>query len=129
MRSDFKIPERRYTWIKLQAWACTHRWEELKKYVKQKKKLPVSAPQVVKLVKQHGGQDVAAKHFLSENDFLSSEEKINLLTDFGMYAEAAAAAFSVRNMEALTSLEEMVAGKDRHLLQIITNYKAKLISK
>ena len=52
---DFKVPERRYTWIKLQTWASTHKWEELKKYVKQKK-LPVSASQVVKLVRQHGGQ-------------------------------------------------------------------------
>ena len=53
------------------------------KYVKQKKKLPVSATQVVKLVRLHGGQDVAAKQFLSENeDFLSSDEKFNLLTDF-----------------------------------------------
>ena len=130
MRNDFKVPERRYTWIKLQIWATTHKWDELKKYVKQKKKLPVSASQVVKLVKLHGGQDVAAKQFLSENeDFLSSDEKFNLLTDFGMYVEAAAAAFSVKNVEALTTLEEMCAGKDRQLLQTISNYKAKLINK
>ena len=107
-----------------------HRWDELKKYVKQKKKLPISAVQVVKLAKLHGGQDVAAQQFLSENDdFLSGEEKINVLTDFGMFAEAAAAAFSARNVDALTSLEEMCMGKDRGLLQKIANYKAKLISK
>ena len=92
--------------------------------------MPVSASQVVKLVKTHGGQDVAARQFLSENeDFLSSDEKFNLLTDFEMYVEAAAAAFSARNIDALTSLEEICAGKDRQLLQTIANYKAKLINK
>ena len=126
---DFKVPERRYTWIKLQTWASTHKWEELKKYVKQKK-LPVSASQVVKLVRQHGGQDVAAKQFLSENeDFLSSEEKFTLLTDFGMYVEAAASAFSVKNLEALNNLERMCEGRDRQILQTIANYKSKLINK
>ena len=70
------------------------------------------------------------KQFLSENeDFLSSDEKFNLLTDFGMYVEAAAAAFSVKNIEALSSLEEICAGRDRQLLQTISNYKAKLINK
>ena len=81
-------------------------------------------------MKRHGDQNIAAQQFLSENeDFLSADEKFDLLTEFGMYIEAANAAFSVRNIEALTSLEEMCAGRDRELLQKIANYKAKLISK
>ena len=111
-------------------WASTHKWEELKNYVKQRRKLPVSASQVVKLVRQHGGQDVAAKQFLSENeDFLSNEEKFTLLTDFGMYVEAAASAFSTKNLEALNNLERMCEGRDRKILQTIANYKSKLINK
>ena len=81
-------------------------------------------------MRQHGGQDVAAKQFLSENeDFLSSEEKFTLLTDFGMYVEAAASAFSVKNLDALNSLEKMCEGRDRQILQTIANYKSRLLNK
>ena len=46
-----------------------------------------------------------------------------------MYLEAAAAAFSVKNIEGLTTLEKLCAGTDRQLLQTISNYKAKLLNK
>ena len=82
------------------------------------------------MARLHGGQNVAATHFLSENeDFLSSDEKFDLLTDFGMYLEAASAAFSVKNIEGLTILEKLCAGTDRQLLQTISGYKAKLLNK
>jgi hypothetical protein len=49
-------------------------------------------------------------------------------TEFGMYLDAAATAFSVRNVEALNSLEAICVGRD-DVIKMISSYKAKLISK
>ncbi len=46
LRQDFKLSDRRYTWIKLATWARTHQWNELKRYAKQKK-VPVPVVNVV----------------------------------------------------------------------------------
>ena len=123
LRQDFKLSDRRYAWLKLKTWARHHKWDEIKKYGKQKK-LPVPMIQVVKLVKEHGGQEEAIK-FISE-DYLNHEDRFNLLSDFGMYAEAASAAFASKNIEALKSLEEHCIGKD-DILKTISNYKGKLL--
>ena len=123
LRNDFKLSDRRFAWLKLNTWAKTHKWNELKRYAKQKK-LPVPMTQVVKLAKLHGGQE-AANAFLSE-EFLNNEERFNLLSEFGMYVEAASAAFAGKNMEALTTLEAICAGKD-DVMKSIQAYKAKLL--
>ena len=80
--------------------------------------------QVVKLARKHGGQE-AANEFLSD-EYLNNEDRYNLLSEFGMYVEAASAAFAGKNMEALTSLEALCAGRD-DILKSIQGYKAKLI--
>ena len=80
--------------------------------------------QVVKLANQHGGPE-AAKAFLSE-EFLNNEDRYNLLSEFGMYVEAAKAAFDWKNLDALTSLEAMCVGGD-DILKSIQGYKTKLI--
>ena len=123
IRSDFKIGDRRFLWIKLIIWARTHKWEEIKKYAKQKK-LIIPMPQVVKLVKEHGGQEVA-NEFLCE-EYLNHEDRYNLLSEFGMYVEAAKAAFAGKNLDALNYLETNY-GSDSELLKSIQGYKAKLI--
>ena len=123
IRQDFKLSDRRYAWIKLNTWARTHKWHEIKKYAKQKK-IPVPMTQVVKLARQHGGQ-MAANEFMSE-EYLNNEDRFNLSSEFGMYVEAASAAFAGKNVEALTSLEALCAGKD-DILKSIQSYKAKLI--
>ena len=71
-----------------------------------------------------GGQ-MAANEFMSE-EYLNNEDRFNLSSEFGMYVEAASAAFAGKNVEALTSLEALCAGKD-DILKSIQSYKAKLI--
>ena len=123
LRQDFKLSDRRYAWIKLNTWARTHKWNEIKRYAKQKK-LPVAMPQVVKLVKEHGGKE-AANEFLSE-EYLNHQDRFNLFSEFGMYLEAASAAFAGKNVEALTALERNCVGRD-DILKAVQNYKTKLI--
>ena len=79
---------------------------------------------MVKLANQHGGPE-AAKMFLSE-EFLNTEDRYNLFSEFGMYVEAAKAAFDWKNLDALTSLEAMCVGRD-DILKSIQGYKTKLI--
>ena len=114
----------RYTWIKLTTWARTHKWLELKKYAKQKK-IAVPVTQVVKLANQHGGPE-AAKAFLTEEGLLNHEDRYNLFCEFGMFSEAAKAGFDWKNVEALSSLEVMCAGRD-DILKTIQGYKTQLI--
>jgi len=45
-----------------------------------------------------------------------------------MYLEAASTAFSVKNLEALNTLESLSVGRD-DVLKMISSYKAKLVSK
>jgi hypothetical protein len=45
-----------------------------------------------------------------------------------MYLEAASTAFSVKNLEALNTLEVICVGRD-DVIKMISSYKAKLISK
>ena len=123
LKSDFKLTDRRYAWLKLTTWARSHKWNEIRRYAKQKK-LIVPMTQVIKLTKQHGGQE-AANEFLSE-EYLNNEDRYNLLSEFGMYVEAAGAAFAWKNMEALSSLESMAVGRE-DILKTIQGYKAKLI--
>ena len=80
--------------------------------------------QVVKLANEHGGQE-AAKQFLSE-EYLDHEDRFNLFSEFGMYLEAASAAFAGKNLEALNSLGGVCVGRD-DILKTVQNYKAKLI--
>ena len=55
--------------------------------------------------------------FLSE-EYLNNEDRYNLFSEFGMYVEAAKAAFDWKNVEALTSLEAMCVGRDDILKSI-----------
>lgn len=125
LKQEFKVSERRFTWLKLTTWARTHQWNELKRYSKGKK-LPISVVQVVKLAKQHGGQN-AANDFLTE-EYLSHEDRYTLSKEFGMYLEAASAAFAWKNMEALTHLEALSVGRE-DVIKAIQGYKAKLLGR
>ncbi len=59
-------------------------------------------------------------------EYLNNEDRFNLFSEFGLYLEAASAAFAGKNIDALTSLESMCAGRD-DILKSISGYKAKLI--
>ena len=72
VRNDFKVSERRYTWLKLKKQAELGQWDEIKKFaVKQKKKPLIALHSIVSLAKQYGGVN-AAKPF---EEMLAEEEK------------------------------------------------------
>ena len=58
---------------------------------------------------------------------LAKDKNEILFSEFGMYVEAAKAAFDWKNVEALTSLEAMCVGRD-DILKSIHGYKTKLLS-
>jgi hypothetical protein len=66
------------------------------------------------------------KWFLSKGGLKVKRQHFQ--TEFGMYLEAASTAFSVKNLEALNTLEVICVGRD-DVIKMISSYKAKLISK
>ena len=54
------------------------------------------------------------------------DDRYNLFCEFGMFSKAAKAGFEWKNVEALSSLEVMCAGRD-DILKTIQGYKTQLI--
>ena len=56
-RSDFKMSDRRFQWLKLKKFAVNGQWDEIHKFcakqVKGKKSPPITMESILALVKQH----------------------------------------------------------------------------
>ncbi|CAB4057982.1 VPS16 [Lepeophtheirus salmonis] len=65
VKSEFKIPDKRFIYLKLSAWAEGGKWSDIKSIAKQKKPpLPISS--ILKIVHRFGG-DAKVKEFNAEN--------------------------------------------------------------
>jgi len=120
-RSDFKISDRKYFWLKVRAFGDTQQWSELSGLVKNKRS-PIGFEPFINICLKHGAESEAKKYL----QFCSNEEKLRACVKLGRIQEAAEAAFLLRNYEALCDLERR-ANNNVPLLEIIANYKQKLI--
>ena len=60
VRSDFKVGERRFQWLKLKKYAVNGQFEEINKFcAKQRKKPIISLASIIGLVRQHGSSELA----------------------------------------------------------------------
>ena len=53
LKSDFKMNETTFAWLRVKAMARNRQWAELKKFAKQKR-MPLSVANVIRIVKQQG---------------------------------------------------------------------------
>jgi hypothetical protein len=125
LRSDFKMAETSFAWLRVKAMARNHHWPELKKYAKQKR-MPLSTANVIRIVKQQAGDAEAAK--LLTEDFVTHSERYSMYAEFGMFVEAANSAFLAKSMNSLTALEAMARDK-QDVIKVISNLKMKLQTK
>ena len=127
LKSDMKMGDKRFTWLKITSLSRRKKTEELKKLAKQGKRLPLSMSNFVHIVKDNAGESYS-KMLLTEEFVLQHNERFNLYVEFGMWVEAAQAAFQSKSLESLVSLETLAAGKD-DALRAVAAFKAKLTSK
>lgn len=124
LKNDFKVSEKRWTWLRIQALSKTRSWPELKKLLKSKK-LPVSIPTAIRIVKENSSES-EARNIVAEEDFIAAQDRITILSDFGLWMEAAQAAFSApRSLEALNGLEIASGGRE-DVRRIVKSFKDRL---
>lgn len=122
LKSEFKISERKYLWLKVRAFGSSKQWGELSNLARGKKSPIGFGPFIDQCLQQ--GEKAQAVKFLP---LLTMEERLNYTVKLDMLQEAAEAAFSLRNLEALTALE-VKAVNNFSLLETIAGYKMRLQS-
>ncbi|XP_063068517.1 vacuolar protein sorting-associated protein 16 homolog [Engraulis encrasicolus] len=109
---DFRVPDKRYWWLKLTALADKEDWEELEKFAKSKKSPIGYLPFVEVCVKRHNKYE--AKKYVSK---VTPEQKVKAHLAVGDLEGAAEVAIERRNEnEISTVLSQCSASSDRALL-------------
>ncbi|KAL1915507.1 uncharacterized protein VTP21DRAFT_6631 [Calcarisporiella thermophila] len=96
LRSDFKVPEKRFYWIKLKALVEIRDWEEVDKLAKAKKS-PIGYEPFVEECKRAGQPAEAAKYVMR----CEAKARPGLFMRLGMMKEAAEQAFANKDLTAL----------------------------
>jgi len=120
LKSEFKLSERKYFWLKVRAFGESGQWAELNALAKTKKSPIGFAPFLDVCLKQ--GERAQAAKYLS---LLGQEDRLRYALKLGALGEAAEAAFVLRDIDALSRVESL-AGGDSHLLDKVAGFKARL---
>lgn len=125
MKSEYKLPDRRYWWLRIQAYADHYQWDELEKYSKSKKSPIGYEPFVEVCLKQNNVTE--AKKYLMK---CSNYKKIKWFIRAGMIDDAATAALEQKDIQSLWTVH-MTATRmnDRAVVAKVENYIAQLSAK
>ncbi|XP_043916624.1 vacuolar protein sorting-associated protein 16 homolog [Protopterus annectens] len=97
---DFKIPDKRFWWLKISALAESGDWEELEKFSKSKKS-PIGYLPFVEICMKHGNK-YEAKKYLSK---VTPEQKVKACLQVGELDQAADAAIERKNENELNLIQ------------------------
>lgn len=121
LRKDFKVPERRYWWLRIDVYAQQRDWHGLEKFSKLKKS-PIGYEPFVNICLKYRNKPEAQKYALKVRD----EYKINYLVKTGLLEEAAKYAFSTKNIPALDFIAKKCGAGDRLVSDMIVNMRKQL---
>ncbi|GAB1599866.1 vacuolar protein sorting-associated protein 16 homolog [Argonauta hians] len=124
LRKTFKVPDRRFWWLKINALAKSGLWEELDKFSKTKKP-PVGMEAFVDVCMKHKNPDEARKYIPR----VHPENKVRCLLKTGLLKEAADLAFENRNEDELNIILSKCSTSNPTLMERIKGLKAQLSSK
>lgn len=113
VKNDFKMPDRRYWWLRLQVLAQQGKWDEIEKFSKTKKS-PIGYEPFVETALDHGQIDEARKYLPRIRD----ENKVKLHLRAGLYKEAAFFAFEQKDRGSLQNILKEVINQHNQDLQI-----------
>lgn len=125
MKNEYKIPDRRYWWIRIEVYADHFQWDELDKFSKSKKS-PIGYEPFVEVCLKHNNI-AEAKKYLAK---CGSHKKIKWFIRAGMIEDAALAAMEQKDIQSLWTVH-MNATKlnDRALVLKVENFIGQLSTK
>lgn len=125
MKSEYKVQDRRYWWLRIQVYADHFQWDELEKFSKSKKS-PIGYEPFVEVCLKHNNIHEAKKYLAK----CSSHKKIKWFIRAGMVEEAALAALEQKDLQSLWTVH-MNATKmnDRALVSKVENFIAQISAK
>ncbi|XP_076030223.1 vacuolar protein sorting 16 isoform X2 [Oratosquilla oratoria] len=100
LRAEFKVPERRYWWLRVLAHAEASHWEELSNFAKNKGKSPIGYEPFVDACLKFNNVSEAKKYAPK----VSNENRVTYLVKCGMLEEAAKAAQEQRSIPDLSAV-------------------------
>ncbi|KAK3602689.1 hypothetical protein CHS0354_017895 [Potamilus streckersoni] len=124
LRKEFKVPDKRFWWLKIQALAEAGEWMELDRFSKAKKP-PIGMEAFVEVCLKNGNKHEAMKYIIR----VSPDKKVKCLIKMGEFKMAAETAFENRNEEELNSILRRCIGTDRQVAETINSMKQQLSSK
>lgn len=125
LRKDFKVPDRRYWWLKMNALAESGEWLELEKFYTKNKKPPVGTEAFVEVCAKYHNTHEAMKYIPK----VSPELKVKCLIKIGEKKAAADTAFENKSEEELNYILTRCTAADRQLAEKVRSYKQQLGSK
>eukprot|EP00249_Psilotum_nudum_P017159 c26189_g1_i1 orf=274-2796(+) len=100
IRIDFKVPEKRFYWLKIKALSTTKNWEALEKFSKEKKP-PIGFKPFVDACIEGGENGEALKYIVKLSD---PQERAEAYANIGLENEAREAASQAKDSELLGRL-------------------------
>ncbi|XP_012286642.1 vacuolar protein sorting-associated protein 16 homolog [Orussus abietinus] len=121
LRSEYKIPDRRYWWLRIQCLGENDLWTELEKFSKSKKSPIGYEPFMDECLKR--GKEIEAKKYLPK---IREELKIKYFLKLRMLKEAAQTAVEQKDATALSIVQAHCGPSDRQLADTINTMMAGL---
>ncbi|ALC48042.1 Vps16A [Drosophila busckii] len=120
MKNEYRVPDRRYWWMRIITMAEKQNWDELDKFSKSKKS-PIGYEPFVDVCLKNNNPTEARKYIAR----LSAKRKIFWFMRANLLNEAIDSAFEQRDREDLVDIQTKVQlTRDQALMDKITNYLA-----
>lgn len=121
---DFRVPDKRFWWLKLKALAEKEEWDELEKFSKTKKS-PIGYLPFVEVCVKHQNQHEAKKYLLK----VSPEQKVKACLLLGDLEGAADAAIEHRSESELGAVLSRCPASNRQLMERLQRGRAGVAKK
>ncbi|CAH1775290.1 unnamed protein product [Owenia fusiformis] len=124
LRKEFKVPDRRFWWLRVNALCESNDWTELEKFSKSKKS-PIGYEPFVDGCIKYGNRHEATKYLPK----VSQENKVNCYIKVGQLDQAAEFAFLQKSIDDLNIVQQKCGPMNRATVEKIQTMKAQLQTK
>ncbi|XP_052805418.1 vacuolar protein sorting-associated protein 16 homolog [Mya arenaria] len=121
LRKEFKVPEKRYWWLRIEALAEAGEWMELEKFSKTKK--PVLSMEAFVDVCMKQNNKLEARKYVQR---VTPDKKVACLIKVGLLREAADVAFQNRSEDELNRVLRKCSVTDRAVEDQVKGYRQQL---
>ncbi|KAK2169318.1 hypothetical protein LSH36_11g09017 [Paralvinella palmiformis] len=124
LRKEFKVPDRRYWWLRIQALAECGDWLELEKFSKSKKS-PIGYEPFIEVCMKYQNRQEAQKYLPK----VAPENRAKCLVKMGSLEQAAELAFQNKSVDDLDLILHKCATSNKVLAERVQTLKAQLLNK